>query len=47
LVKRLRCSVLVGQTEISDDEFEQLKQPGETPTTDPALVTVKNKPLSD
>src|SRR6202011_3291479 len=29
LVKRLRCSVLVGQTEISDDEFEQLKQPGE------------------
>jgi nucleotide-binding universal stress UspA family protein len=25
LVKRLRCSVLVGQTEISDDEFEQLK----------------------
>ena len=33
LVKRLRCSVLVGQTEISDDEFEQLKQPSETPTT--------------
>ena len=30
LVKRLRCSVLVAQTEISDDEFEQLKQPGET-----------------
>jgi len=26
LAKRLRCSVLVGQTEISDDEFEQLKQ---------------------
>ena len=25
LVKRLRCSVLVGQTEISDDEFERLK----------------------
>ena len=25
LVKRLRCSVLVAQTEISDDEFEQLK----------------------
>jgi len=24
LVKRLRCSVLVAQTEISDDEFEQL-----------------------
>jgi nucleotide-binding universal stress UspA family protein len=47
LVKRLRCSVLVGQTEISDDEFEQLKQPGETPTADPASVTVKNKPLSD
>jgi nucleotide-binding universal stress UspA family protein len=37
LVKRLRCSVLVGQTEISDDEFEQLKQPGEMPTADPAL----------
>jgi len=36
LVKRLRCSVLVGQTEISDDEFELLKQPGETPTADPA-----------
>ena len=30
LVKRLRCSVLVAQTEISDDEFEQLKQSGET-----------------
>jgi len=38
LVKRLRCSVLVGQTEISDDEFEQLKQPGEMPTADPLLV---------
>ena len=25
LVKRLRCSVLVAQTEITDDEFEQLK----------------------
>ena len=25
LVKRLRCSVLVGQTEISDDEFDRLK----------------------
>jgi nucleotide-binding universal stress UspA family protein len=36
LVKRLRCSVLVAQTEISDDEFEQLKQPGEVPTADPA-----------
>src|SRR5258707_10253143 len=36
LVKRLRCSVLVGQTEISDDEFEQLKQPGEMPTTNTA-----------
>jgi len=24
LVKRLRCSVLVAQTEISDDEFERL-----------------------
>jgi nucleotide-binding universal stress UspA family protein len=36
LVKRLRCSVMVGQTEISDDEFEQLKQPSETPTTDSA-----------
>ena len=30
LVKRLRCSVLVGQTEISDDEFERLKPPAET-----------------
>jgi nucleotide-binding universal stress UspA family protein len=39
LVKRLRCSVLVGQTEISDDEFEQLKQPCETPTADPASVS--------
>jgi nucleotide-binding universal stress UspA family protein len=29
LVKRLRCSVLVAQTEISDDEFEQLKPPME------------------
>src|ERR1700730_18557427 len=38
LVKRLRCSVLVGQTEISDDEFEQLKQLGEMPTADPASV---------
>ena len=36
LVKRLRCSVLVAQTEISEDEFEQLKQPGEMPTADPA-----------
>jgi nucleotide-binding universal stress UspA family protein len=27
LAKRLRCSVLVAQTEISDNEFEQLKQP--------------------
>jgi nucleotide-binding universal stress UspA family protein len=38
LVKRLRCSVLVGQTEISDDEFDQLKQSGEMPTADPASV---------
>ena len=38
LVKRLRYSVLVGQTEISDDEFEQLKQLGEMPTADPASV---------
>jgi nucleotide-binding universal stress UspA family protein len=38
LVKRLRCSVLVGQTEISDDEFELLKQPGEMSTADPASV---------
>ena len=37
LVKRLRCSVLVGQTEISDDELDQLKQlGGEIPTADPA-----------
>jgi hypothetical protein len=36
LVKRLRCSVLVAQTEISDDEFDKLKQPGEMPTADPA-----------
>jgi nucleotide-binding universal stress UspA family protein len=36
LVKRLRCSVLVAQTEISDDEFELLKQPGEMPAADPA-----------
>lgn len=27
LVKRVRCSVLVAQTEISDDEFEQLMTP--------------------
>jgi nucleotide-binding universal stress UspA family protein len=32
LVKRLRCSVLVSQTEISDDEFEQLKKPAEMRT---------------
>jgi nucleotide-binding universal stress UspA family protein len=38
LVKRLRCSVLVGQTEISDDEFEQLKQPGEQPISDTASI---------
>jgi nucleotide-binding universal stress UspA family protein len=38
LVKRLPCSVLVGQTEISDDEFEQLKQPGEMRAPDPAPV---------
>ena len=38
LVKRLRCSVLVGQTEISDDEFEQLKQPGEQPMSDTASI---------
>jgi nucleotide-binding universal stress UspA family protein len=30
LVKRLRCSVLVGQTEISDTEWERLKPPAET-----------------
>ena len=30
LVKRLRCSVLVGQTEISDAEWERLKPPAET-----------------
>ena len=33
LVKRLRCSVLVAQTEISDDEFEQLKPPSEKPAS--------------
>ena len=38
LVKRLRCSVLVGQTEISDDEFERLKQPGEKPTSETASI---------
>ena len=27
LVQRLRCSALVGQTGISDDEFERLQQP--------------------
>jgi nucleotide-binding universal stress UspA family protein len=31
LVKRLRCSVLVAQTEISDDEFERLMPPNEKP----------------
>ncbi|QOZ23131.1 universal stress protein [Bradyrhizobium sp. CCBAU 51753] len=36
LVKRLRCSVLVGQTDISDDEFELLKQPGDKPTSETA-----------
>ena len=30
LVKRLRCSVLVAQTEISDAEFERLKPQAET-----------------
>jgi nucleotide-binding universal stress UspA family protein len=34
LVKRLRCSVLVGQTEISDDEFEQLKPSDQKLTSD-------------
>ena len=29
LVKRLRCSVLVAQTEIGDDAFERLSRPGE------------------
>jgi nucleotide-binding universal stress UspA family protein len=29
LVKRLRCSVLVAQTEISDNEFEKMKPPSE------------------
>lgn len=38
LVKRLRCSALVGQTDISDDEFERLKQPGEKPTSDTASI---------
>lgn len=33
LIDRLRCSVLVGQTEISDDEFEELKQPYERAVT--------------
>ena len=33
LVKRLRCSVLVAQTEISDDEFEQLKPVSEKPAS--------------
>ena len=36
LVKRLRCSVLVAQTEISDDEFEQLKPPSEKPASSQA-----------
>lgn len=39
LVKRLRCSVLVGQTDISDDEFEQMKRMGEIPIVDPAIMT--------
>jgi nucleotide-binding universal stress UspA family protein len=43
LVKRLRCSVLVGQTEISDDEFELLKQPGEKPTSDTASTILQSK----
>ena len=38
LVKRLRCSVLVGQTDISDDEFERLKQTGEKPASDTASI---------
>ena len=38
LVKRLRCSVLVGQTEISDDEFEQLERSGEMPILNPAAI---------
>jgi len=36
LVKRLRCSVLVAQTEISDDEFEKLKPPSEKSASDQA-----------
>ena len=38
LVKRLRCSVLVGQTEIGDDEFEQMKRMGEMLVLDPASI---------
>jgi hypothetical protein len=38
LVKRLRCSVLVGQTEIGDDEFEQMKRMGEMLVVDPASI---------
>jgi nucleotide-binding universal stress UspA family protein len=38
LVNRLRCSVLVGQTEITDEEFDQLKLAGEMPIADPASI---------
>jgi nucleotide-binding universal stress UspA family protein len=38
LVKRLRCSVLVGQTEITDDEFEQMKRMAEMRIVDPASI---------
>jgi nucleotide-binding universal stress UspA family protein len=45
LVKRLRCSVLVGQTEISDDEFEQMKRIVEMPTIDPAPIPTNEQGL--
>jgi nucleotide-binding universal stress UspA family protein len=45
LVKRLRCSVLVGQTEISDNEFEQMKRMAEMPIVDPAAILTGDQGL--
>jgi nucleotide-binding universal stress UspA family protein len=41
LVKRLRCSVLVGQTEITDEEFEQMKRMAEMPTVAPSIPSIE------
>jgi nucleotide-binding universal stress UspA family protein len=47
LVKRLRCSVLVGQTEISDDEFERMKLIGEVSTIEHASTLASEPAVSN